>query len=163
MPSAIETLLLAQTAQLAVPVTATPQFTTSTGTSTSGTTETIDTVLGFYQVSLVAGRRYLAVMNSLGCGASVAGDLYALRIRNSGSSSNPTTSSTQIALAQWLGTTAGGGGEETQYLAASFIAPSTGLNTFCFSAQRLAGTGAYTPFSLLGQARELYVMYLGAV
>lgn len=163
MASTYEALLLAQTAQLATPVIATPQSTSSAGTMTSGTTETFDAVLGYYQCTLIAGRRYLAIMNGLLCGASVANDLYTLRIRNSGTSSNPTTSSTIVAAAQWYCVATGGPGEVTTAIAGSFVAPATGTNTFGFSALRAVGTGVYTPLSLSGAPRELYVMYLGAV
>lgn len=163
MASTIETLLLALTSQLAVPVSTTPISTASNGTASSGTTEEFDAVLGYYQTTLVSGRRYLVVMNNLVCGATVANDLYTLRIRNSGTSSNPTTSSTCVAVAQWLCVNTGGGGETTAAIAGSFIAPASGTNTFGFSSQRAAGTGVYTPLSSNSVNRELYVMYLGCV
>jgi hypothetical protein len=163
MASAIETLLLAQTAQLAVPVSATPVSTSSPGTASSGTTETFDTVLGYYQTSLIAGRRYMVVVNNLLCGATVANDVYALRVHNSGSSSNPTSGSTTIAQSDWLCVNTGGAGETTVPLAGSFIAPATGINTFGLSMQRIAGTGVGTPLSPSSASRELYVMYLGVV
>lgn len=153
---------MAQAAQVATPVTTTPASTSSAGTMTSGTTETMDAVLGTYQCNLISGRRYLAVMNNLMGGATVAGDLYEVKIRNSGSSSTPTTSSTLIAFSQWYCPAAGGVGQTTIPLACSFIAPANGVNTFAFFAVRAAGTGVFTPLS--GSAsRELYVMYLGAV
>ena len=164
MASTYEALLLAQTSQLAVPVTVAPKTTSSSGTMTPAGgsnpgTETFDAVLGYYQVTLIAGRRYLAVMNGLLCGASVANDVYGLLLRNSGTSSNPTSASTQVAGSQWVAAAAGGAGEQSMALAGSFIAPATGTNTFGFSAQRKSGTGAFTPLG----TRELYVMYLGAV
>jgi hypothetical protein len=158
MASDLELLALAAVAQLQPLVTVTPASTTSNGTTTSGTTETFDAVLGYYQVSLIAGRRYMAILNNMLVGTTVTNDAYALRIRNSGTSSNPTSASTQIAQSQWYAPGAGGAGE-TVYVSGSFIAPTTGLNTFGFSAQRLAGTGVLTPVN----ARELFVMYLGAV
>ena len=133
-----------------------------TGDSPLISSEEFDAVLGYYQVSLVAGRRYLAVMNNLIVGATVATDLYSLRIRNSGSSSNPTAASTAVAYAQWYCPAVGGAGEENVIVAGSFIAPTNGINTFGFSAQRAAGTGALTPLSNT-PPRELYVMYLGVV
>jgi hypothetical protein len=157
--STFELMLLAQTAQLAVPVNATAAATVSNGTATSGTTETFDTVLGAYQCQLISGRRYLAVVNGLVGNGSVAGDVYNCNIRNSGSSSNPTSSSTLIAQLQWVVTAAGTTGRSPIPLMLSFIAPTTGTNTFMFSAVRNSGTGVFTPIGL----RELYVMYLGAV
>lgn len=152
---------LAQVAQFAVPVNATPQATSSAGTATptSGGGETFDAVLGYYQAPLVAGRRYLAVMNGLIGNGSVAADDYTIQIRNSGTSSNPTTSSTMVAQSQWYVPAAGTGGRTGIPLAGSFIAPATGLNTFGVSATRIVGTGAFTPVG----TRELYVMYLGTV
>jgi len=151
---------LAQTAQLAVPVTATPVSTSAAGTVTSGTTETLDAVLGTYQCSLIAGRRYVAVVNGLIGNGSVAGDVFAVNIRNSGSSSAPTSSSTLLCQQQWVCTVAGTSGRSAIPISQSFIAPSTGLNTFGVFAVRQSGTGVYTPD---GTPRELYVQYLGTV
>lgn len=164
MASDYEALLLASTAQLAVPVTVTPQATSSNGTATpsggSGAgTETFDAVLGYYAVSLVSGRRYLAVFNGLIGNGDTAADNYSLRIRNSGTSSNPTSSSTQIAQVNWYVPAAGTTGRGAIPLAGSFIAPATGTNTFGVSAARVVGTGVFTPVG----SRELYVMYLGTV
>lgn len=163
MADDLELLALAAVTQLQPPVIATPVTTTSAGTMTSGTTEIMDSVLGVYQCSLIAGRRYIALMNGLTGGGSVAGDVYQVKIRNSGSSSTPTTSSALIAISQWVATAAGGAGEEFIQLGQSFIAPATGINTFAMFAVRAAGTGVFTPLSTAGVGRELYVMYLGAV
>ena len=163
MASTYEVLLLAQTAQLLVPVNAVPVSTTSSGTTTSSTAETFDTVLGYYQASLIAGRRYMAIVNNLLLGGTVAADLYTLRIRNSGTSSNPTTGSTTVAAAQWYVPAAGGSGQETVYLGGSFIAPNNGINTIGFTAQRSAGTGTLTPLAPGGASREMFIMYLGTV
>jgi hypothetical protein len=158
-------MLLALTAQLAVPVNKTPTSATLNGTITSGTTETQDAVLGTYQCQLIAGRRYLATMNGLTGLTSVAGDIYLLNIRNSGSASTPTSASTLVAQSQWTSTTSSGPSRIAVPLAGSFIAPTTGLNTFAFFAQRASGTGTFTPVSPNsgGFPRELFVMYLGAV
>lgn len=159
MASTYEALLLASVAQLAVPVSATPQATSTNGTGTSGTTETLDAVLGTYQVSLISGRRYLAVVNGLLGNGSVAADVYTVSIRNSGSSSAPTSSSTLVATQQWVATATGTAGRSPIPLSLSFVAPSTGLNTLGVFAMRNSGTGVFTPVG----TRELYVMYLGAV
>jgi hypothetical protein len=164
MASTYELLLLAQTAQLGVPVSATPVSTTLNGTPTSGSSEVFDAVLGYYQATLIAGRRYLAVVNGL-VGNGAAGEVYAVNIRNSGTSSNPTTSSTAVASSEWYCPVAGTGGRGTIALAGSFIAPATGVNTFGLSSVRVIGSGTFTPISssTTGSVRELYVMYLGAV
>lgn len=170
MASTYEALLLAQTAQLLVPVSATPISTSSNGTPTpSGGsnpgTETFDAVLGYYQVTLIAGRRYMAVLNGLVGNAGVSGDVYTIQIRNSGTSSNPTSSSTLICQSEWYGALAGSGGRQSIVVQGSFIAPATGVNTFGVSAQRQVGTGAFTPVTAgnASATREFYVMYLGAV
>lgn len=163
MASTYEALLLAQTAQLMVPVNAAPVSTSSTGTPSSGTTETFDIVLGYYQATLIAGRRYLAIMNGLIGNAGVAGDVYTLQIRNSGSSSNPTSSSTLVAQVQWTSQYAGTSSRTPLFIANSFIAPTTGVNTFGFSSTKAIGTGPFTPVAPPNGMRELYVMYLGAV
>ena len=163
MASDLELLALAAVAQLQPLVTATPQSTASTGTPSSGTTETFDIVLGYYQCQLIAGRRYQAQMNGLIGNAGVAGDEYMLQIRDSGSSSNPTASSTLVAQTQWSSQTAGAPGRIPIYLANSFIASSTGTHTFGFSSTKIGGTGPFTPVSPASLVRELFVVYLGAV
>lgn len=161
MASTLESLLLAQTAQLALPVNATPNSTTANGTPSTGA-ETFDTVLGYYQCSLIAGRRYMVVCNG-NHGNGTATELYSLQIRNSGSSSNPTTSSTLICQSEWYCPAGGSGGRGVIPLQGTFIAPTTGTNTFGMSSQRLVGANTFTPVpgSLSGASRELFVVYLG--
>lgn len=151
---------MAQAAQFQVPVATAPISTGSAGTTTpSGGAETFDAVLGYYQCTLTAGSRYVAVVNGLQGDGTVVGDLFNVYIRDSGSASDPTPSSTQIAHSRWECAATGSGGLTTIALAQSFIAPSTGVHTFGVSAARSAGTGTFTPVN----TRELYVMYLGTV
>jgi hypothetical protein len=164
MASTLEAYLLAQVAGLALPVTATPVSTISNGTVTVGTTETFDAVLGYYAVTLVAGRRYLAVVNGLVGNGTVTADVYTVQIRNSGSASNPTSSSTLITQTEWYVPAVGSSGRDGITLSGSFIAPASGVNTFGVSATRAVGSGVFTP--VVGpnnNVRELYVMYLGVV
>jgi hypothetical protein len=168
MADTFEALLMALTAQLAVPVTAAPITSSAAGTATSGTTETFDAVLGYYQCSLISGRRYMAVLNGLNGNCGVASDIYTIQIRDSGSSSNPTSASTMVAQAQWTSTTTGSLSRVPIPLAGSFIASSSGTHTFGVSATRISGSGAFTPEPPGANAatpftRELFVMYLGAV
>lgn len=136
--------------------------TTSNSTTTSGTTETFDAVLGFYQFTAVSGRRYMAVLaNGLGS-ANTANDLYILRIRDSGSASNPTSASTAVALTQWLCVVTGGPGQTGVTLQGSFVSGSSGTHTIGVSATRVAGTGTFNVTSG-GLARQLFVVDLGAV
>jgi hypothetical protein len=164
MASTYELLLMAQVSQLLPPVNATPVSTVTNGTTSVGTTETFDAVLGYYQCSLIAGRRYLATMNGL-VGNGTSGDVYTLQIRDSGSASNPTASSTLIAMGEWAPAASGSAGRQSIPLAGSFIASSTGTHTFGMSSTRISGTGAFVPIGANAGTgtRELYVMYLGTV
>lgn len=137
-----------------------PVTTTSNGTSTSGTTETLDSVLGTYQCTLVNGQRYVATLNNLIGGATVAGDLYQLKIRDSGSASAPTSSSTLVAFSQWYCIASGGAGQTGVQLQGTFVAGSSGTHTLGFFAQRVAGSGVFTPLSG-NLARELFVHEMG--
>lgn len=159
MASALETYLLSLIGQLAVPVTVAPISTSSNGTPSSGTTETFDAVLGYYHVNLIAGCRYLAVVNGLIGNAGVANDEYTLQIRDSGTSSPPTAASTLIAQSEWWSAVAASSGRQSIALGQSFIASSTGPHTFGMSSTKVLGTGPFTPVGM----RELYVMYLGVV
>lgn len=168
MASELELWLASQIGPLAPPVTAAPVSTNLPGTATSGTTETFDAVLGFYQCNVTAGRRYQAVMLGLHGNCGVANDIYSLQIRDSGTSSNPTAASTLVAQAQWTSTTTGSLSRVPIPLSNTFTATSSGLHTFGFSATRISGTGSFTPEppNANGTAqfiRELFIMYLGAV
>lgn len=163
MASTLEAFLLAQVAALTLPISATPASSSSNGTPTASSTETEDTVLGTYQCSLIAGRRYLAVMNGLIGNCGTAGGIFLCNIRNSGSGSAPTASSTLVAQQQWTSTTTATASRVGIPLANSFIAPTSGLNTFAFFAQLVGGSGIFTPVSPTNGFRELYVMYLGVV
>lgn len=169
MASTLEAYLLTQIAGLSLPVIIAPQSTISNGTATptggSGPgTETFDAVLGYYPVPLVAGRRYLAVVNGLVGNGTVAADVFSIQIRNSGSASNPTSSSTLITQTEWYVPATGSSGRDGISLSGSFIAPSSGTNTFGVSATRVVGSGVFTPVVGPGNnVRELYVMYLGVV
>lgn len=160
--------LASQIGPLAPPVTAAPASTNLAGTATSGTTETFDAVLGYYQCYVTAGRRYQAVMLGLHGNCGIANDIYSLQIRDSGSSSNPTASSTLVAQSQWTSATTGSLSRVPVPLSNTFIASSSGLHTFGFSATRISGTGAFTPEPPNANGastfiRELFVMYLGTV
>lgn len=138
-----------------------PVSTASTGTVGVGATETFDAVMGYYQFTAVSGRRYIVIMNNLhGSGTAVA-DLYTLRIRNSGTSSNPTSASTLVAANAWYCPATGGGGQAGIQIGGSFVAGSSGTQTLGFSYARSAGTGNFTPVSPTGLPRELYVMDSG--
>lgn len=140
-------------------MTSDPLTTGTNGTATSGTTETFDVVLGYYATSLVNGDWYRAILDGLIVNGSVAADVFSVQIRDSGSASNPTSSSTLIALSQAYIPAAGSGGRESLYVSAPFQSTSTGTHTFGVSATRLLGTGVYTPIG----TRYLYVVGIGGV
>jgi len=131
----------------------TPASTSSSGTVTSGTTETRDAVLGNYVFTAVASRRYRAVLDGCGVGTSVADDAVCVRIRNGGGST-PTSASTLIASARGyvLGTLY----DPTLPVAGSFV-PGAGTVTLSAFTVRLGGTGVETPSG----SRQLYVVDLG--
>ena len=136
-------------------VPATPTTTSSTGTATSGTTETRDAVLGDYQFTAIAGVRYLLVYVGCRMNTTVANDLYEIRIRNGGASS-PTSASTLIAAHAKVVNVVGGGGQETCDVFATFV-PGAGTVTLSAFTVRTAGTGVGTPTT----SRELFVIALG--
>lgn len=139
-----------------------PTSSSASGTATSAGTETFDALLGIYQWTAVAGRRYRACLDGL-VGGGTAGDVYMCRIRNSNSSSAPTTSSTVVASFPWVCTATGGPGENGIPLYGIFLATNSGTNTIEMSAQRTAGTGSFTPLAGGGTNRNLYVEDLGTV
>ena len=126
---------------------ASPINTGSAGTATVGTTDTMDTVLGTYQFTAVTGRRYRVVMANLFGNGSVAGDVFAVRIRDSGSASTPTTASPAVVDNAWTPMAAGTTGRSAIPMVETFVASSSGTHTLAFFAQRSTGTGVFTPVS----------------
>lgn len=135
-----------------------PKTTSSTGTATSGTTETFDALLGYYQFTALAGVRYMALVNGAK-GSSTAGELYAFRIRDSGTAANPVATDTIVAETSWYCPATGGGGQAQVYLAGSFLVTVGGVHTIGLSVTRLAGANTC---SAVG-SRELFVMAVGTV
>jgi hypothetical protein len=140
----------------------------ATGTVTSGTTDTIDSVLGNYVCNLVSGRRYRVVLSGLFGNGSVAGDVFACRVRDSGSASTPTTASTAVVDTVWVNTAVGTNGRSAVVMEDTFISGSTGAHTLAFFAQRLgAGTGTFTPVTASNTGgtgvRKLWVEDCGTV
>ena len=134
----------------------TPTATGAVGTSTVAATETRDAVLGDYVFTAVAGRRYQAVMTGLHIVATVAADIFGLRIRNGGAST-PTAASTLVASTRIHTTVAG-----AMYpvpLSRTFV-PGAGTVTLSVFAVRTAGTGTAV-MTDPDQPRELYVVDLG--
>lgn len=139
---------------------ATPTATSANGTAGSTTTgtEVFDAVLGYHQVSLISGRRYQVTVNGLIGNGNTANDEYTLQVRDSGSASNPTASSTLIAQSEWVAVAAGSVGRGTISLGQSFLSASTGTHTFGVSYIKASGVGPFTPVG----TREIFVEDLGA-
>lgn len=136
-------------------IAADPTSTSSSGTASSGTTETRDAVLGDYTFTARAGRRYRVIYDGLIMSSSVAADVYQIRIRNGGAST-PTAASTLIAASQWKAQTSGGPGQETVPVGLTFV-PGAGTVTLSAFTVRSSGTGVGTPLG----TRELYVLDIG--
>src|ERR1700761_2215578 len=126
---------------LSVGITAPAIQTGTVGTPSTGTTEVFDIVLGYYQAVLIAGHTYEAKVLGLVGNCGVA-DIYDLNIRDSQSSSNPTTSSLLVAQSQWTSTTAGTPSRVPVPLANVFVATVSGTHTFGVSSVRVSGTRA---------------------
>jgi len=139
-----------------------PTSTVSSGTPTSSSTEIMDSVLGTLQATLVSGRRYRVEVTGLLGGSTVANDLVQVKIRDSGSSSTPTTASALVALSVWECQTTGGPGQTTIQLFDTFVAGSSGTHTFAMFSQRIAGSGIFTPLTGT-QPRKLAIYDVGNV
>jgi hypothetical protein len=149
---------------------AVPISTATAGTVTSGTTDTIDTVLGNYVFTATSGRRYRVVLSNLICnsGSTVtAGDTYAIRVRDSGSAATPTTASPAVIDSIFEVQATGGAGRETIHMEDTFVSSSTGTHTLAFFAQRVVGSNVFTPLSPADASgtgsRKLWVEDLGTV
>jgi hypothetical protein len=143
---------------LAAPISA-----TGAGTTTVGTTDTIDTGLGTYQFTAVAGRRYRVVLSNLFGSGTVAGDNFFCRVRDSGTSSTPTTASTAVIDSYWVCLITGSAGRSCVPMMDTFVASVSGTHTLAFFAQRNAGTGVFVPETLGTGARKLWVEDAGNV
>lgn len=144
---------------MAVPIT-----TASASTTTSGTTDTIDAVLGNYQFTAVSGRRYRVVAANMFGNTSVNGDTYAVRVRDSGSASTPTTASTAVIDTGVTLATAGSAGRIAIPMEDTFISGSSGTHTLALFAQRVSGTGVFNAVAPPGTGvRKLWVEDCGTV
>ena len=141
-----------------------PTTTASTGTATAGgTVEVLDAVLGTYQWTAQAGRRYRVLLEGCYVSTSVANDLYVVRVRDSGSASAPTITSTVVASGAVTLPVTGGPGQSSVYVVGTFLAGATGTHTIQATIQRGGGTGVGTPLSNNGTSRQLYVEDIGNV
>jgi hypothetical protein len=149
-------------------IVAAPISSASLGTATSGTTDTIDSVLGNYVFTAIAGRRYKVIMTGLFGNATAVPGSWACRIRDSGSGSTPTTASAAVVDTMWnsIGTTAGGAGRMEIHMEDTFVASGSGTHTLAFFAQAVSGTNVFTPTSAANNngtgSRKLWVEDIGA-
>lgn len=132
----------------------TPTSTGTAGTATVATTETRDAVLGNYVFTAVAGHRYQAVFSGGALNASVANDLFSVRIRNGGAAT-PTAASALVGMNQFLCPVAASAGAGASSVIGTFV-PGAGTQTLSVFAVRLSGTGVAT----FQGTRELYVIDL---
>jgi hypothetical protein len=134
-----------------------PTASSSTGTATSGTTETRDAVLGDYQFTAVTNRRYRIMYTGLIGNGSVAADTYAVNIRDGGSST-PTAASPLVAtVSSWPVLVVGTGGRLPIFVSDT-VTPAAGVRTLGAFAVRNSGTGVFTPVG----TRSLYVEDIGS-
>jgi hypothetical protein len=156
MPLAGE-ILTASVLSIGIPNGSPPINTSTAGTATSGSTETFDAILGYYQFTAINGHTYQAILNGLLGNGSVVGDTYTIQIRDSGNSSNPTSGSLLVAQAEWEPQVTGSGGRISIPDSYAYVASGSGVHTLGVSAVRLSGTGIFTPVGI----RQLYVVDLG--
>lgn len=137
------------TSNLVAANTVAPTTTSSTGVTTSGTTEIMDTVLGTYVYTAVAGRRYLMKMSGLQVQGSTVGDIFTVNIRNGGAVT-PTAASSLVATANIYVASISVGFPvllECPYL------PGAGVVTLGLFITRYSGTGT----AVTANPRFLYV------
>lgn len=134
---------------------AAPTATASTGTVSSGTTETRDAVLGDYVFTASAGRRYRVIYDGLLMNTQTANDRYVVHIRNGGAST-PDATSTLIAASAVVVTVTGTAGRPGVFVAGTFV-PGAGTVTLSAFTLLATGTGNGAPVG----NRELYVMDIG--
>jgi hypothetical protein len=144
-------------AGLGIPVA--PVSTSSNGTTTSGTTDTLDSVLGTYTFTAIAGVRYRAMYVGGEMNTSVAGDKYNQNIRNGGAST-PTSASPSIAASSRYVAATLSAGRTGLHVMGTFV-PGAGLVTLGLFTARSAGTGVGTPTAT--SLRELFVEAIGYV
>lgn len=131
--------------------------TAAAGTVSSGTTDTLDAVLGTVAVVADGVSFYrIEVENMIGAASSAGTDPASFRIRDGGASA-PTAASTEIAQTPWKTQAVGGTGQEGIKLGAT-VQLSAGTHTFGLFSQRTAG--ASTNFQPAGD-RSLVVSIVG--
>lgn len=138
-----------------------PTTSNSTGTITSGTTETRDAVLGdfaFTVPTVAATWRFEAIVTNVKLNFTTADDLFAITIRDGGGSS-PTSASTLVAELNVMQHLSGGTGQMSWTCSGSWV-PGAGVHTLSMFLVRRNGAG--TAQAVAGaKGRELYVKFVG--
>ena len=133
-----------------------PTTTFSAGTASAGA-DVLDTVLGTYVFTAIAGHRYQARCDSVAMTSSVLNDVVGMHIRNGGAST-PTAASTIVATMAGVKMDCNVGLPINVAFAGSFV-PGAGTQTLGLFTSRVTGTGAESTTGF----RELYVIDLGTV
>lgn len=142
-----------------IPQTLGNKQTTTAGTSTSA--EVIDTALGFITFTVTDARHLYRIRYTLAIDTSTSGDVLAYgRIRDSGTSSNPTIASTQLAAAPQVVSVLGAPGER-ELIVEQNVQLAVGTHTIGGSYARIGGSGTITPSTVF--TRELTVENRGFV
>lgn len=124
---------------------AAPITTSSNGTATSGTTETVDAVLGTYTFTAVAGVRYRVTLSGRGINQTAANDRFSLKLRYTTNGATPTSASTLLEHdSAIVNGVSGSNGVQTVLHVVQFV-PGAATVKVVSSWQRLAGTGTATP------------------
>lgn len=138
--------------------------TTTANSGAVSTPEAIDASLGTYQFTAVAGRRYEVTGNGM-IANGTAGDIYSIRVRDSGSNTTPTNTSTMVAEATFNCAVSGIGGRQQIQIQDDFVAAASGTHTLGVFLVRTSGTGALTLLSPAGNqgagARSIRVKDIG--
>lgn len=135
---------------------------TSNGTVTSGTTETRDAVLGNLTFVVAAAQnttRFKVTLSGRGLFSTVAGDRFAINIRDGGGST-PSATSTLVGVnfTQVMPSATGSNGIQASTFSTTFVA-GTGTHTLSVFTVRVNGTGTATPSG----ACEFYAEAIGTV
>lgn len=134
-----------------------PPVPKKSSTATSAfTTETKDTQVGDYQFQAFGGRRYRVCAN-VRVQVSVAATVVDVRVRDSGSASSPTISSTLLVATSGDISQAGGPGATTRHMQKPLENLTPGLHTVAIFGARTAGTGTVTLDTSAGDTRDLWV------
>jgi len=118
----------------------------SNGTVTSGTTETVDAVLGTLTFTALASRTYRINLHGRGLSGSVTADRFSVKFRYTIDGSTPTASSTLADHdhAYLIGAVTGTNGVST-FSYQALIVPGAATVKVVVTTTRTVGTGTATP------------------